>query len=210
MPPTARSASKSARTVILESVELACRCMAVALLVAAIGWPGPARAHSELVSSSPGAGAEVPMSTDRIVLVFDAALSPVGNAVIVRGPDSDDVSAAASQVSGNSIEMQIDLVAPGRHTVSYRFVGQDGHAASGRLWFAAVAGGAPHSSATAVFSAGTPPADAQVNARAGTTSAAGDAQVWLLPLVGLTGGLLLLYSAAAARQRRHATTSTRS
>lgn len=181
---------------------LARRCVTVALLLAATGWPGPAHAHSELVTSSPGHGSEVSLSTDRIVLVFDSALSPVGNALVVRGPDADDVGAAASQTSGNTLEMKIDLVSPGRHTVSYRFVGQDGHAASGHLWFTAVADGAPHS-ATAVLLRGTQPPDAP----AGTASAGGDPRMWLLPLIGLAGGLVLLHSAAASRQRSHPTRS---
>lgn len=191
--------TRAERVTTRDFAGLARRCVAVAMLLFAIGWPGPAHAHSELVTSSPVDGSEVSMSTDRIVLVFDAALSPVGNAVVVRGPDSDDVSSAASQTSGNTLEMQIDLVSPGRHTVSYRFVGQDGHAASGHLWFTAVAGGAPHS-ATAVLLRGTRPTDA----RAGPASAGDDAKLWLLPLLGLAGGLVLLHTAAAARQRRHA------
>lgn len=202
MPPRARSETFGGRTTT-SGLGLARRCVAAALLLATIGWPGPAHAHSELVASSPAHGSEVALSTDRIVLVFDTALSPVGNAVVVRGSDAADVSAAAPQASGNTLEMQVDLVAPGRHTVSYRFVGRDGHAASGHLWFTAVAGGAPHS-ATAVLSRETRPADAQLDARAGTASAAGDAKVWLLPLVGLAGGLVLLHSAAASRRRVHA------
>ena len=199
--------TRSARVTTRKFAGPARRCAAVAMLLAAIGWPGPAHAHSELVTSSPVHGSEVSMSTDRIVLVFDTTLSPIGNAMVVRGPDADDVSAAASQTSGNTLEMQIDLLSPGRHTVSYRFVGQDGHAASGHLWFTAVAGGAPHS-ATAVLFRGTQPPGAPPDATAGTVAPGGDPRVWLLPLVGLAGGLVLLHSAAAARQRAHSTSSS--
>lgn len=174
------------------------RLVALALLVIAISWPGVAFAHTELVTSSPALGAEVSTSTDRIQLVFGTELAPVGNDVVVRDPDGDDVTSGDALTLRDTLEVQVDLIEPGRHTVSYRFVGQDGHPVTGHLWFTAVAASAPLS-ATAVQLGATRPPDA----RAGT-AAAGDATAWLLPLAGLAGALVLLYSAAAARQRAHA------
>ncbi len=175
--------------------------VALALLVTAISWPVAAFAHTDLVTSSPTPGAEVSMSTDRIQLVFSTDLAPVGNGVVVSDPDGDDVTSADALILNNTLEVQVDLVEPGRHTISYRFVGQDGHAATGHLWFTAVAASAPLS-ATAVPLSGTRPPDV----RAGT-AAAGDATVWLLALaglVGLIGGPALICSASAARRQAHA------
>ena len=115
--------------------------VAFALLATAISWPVVAFAHTELVTSSPPLGAEVSMSTDRIQLVFGTDLAPVGNDVVVRDPDGGDVTSADALTFQDTLEVQVDLIEPGRHTVSYRFVGQDGHAATGHLWFTAVAAG---------------------------------------------------------------------
>ena len=178
--------------------------MAVAMLLAAMSWPVVAFAHTELVTSSPAPGAQVSMTSDRIQLVFGTEIASVGNDVVVRDPNGGDVTSGDPSTLRDTREVQVDLVEPGRHTVSYRFVGQDGHAATGHLWFTAVAAGAPPS-ATAVQLRGTRSPDA----RAGTEPADG-ARVWLLPLAGLAGALVLLHSAAAARQRAHADAPRRS
>lgn len=178
----------------------------LALLVVVIGWAVPAGAHTELVASTPALGAQVTSSTDRVVLEFGTELSSVGNDVVVRGPEGDQVTSGRARVADNTLQAEVALVSPGRHTVSYRFVGVDGHADTGLLWFTVVAEGAPPSATTAQL-----PVSRRASAQLDATSAAGSEArgptlVWLLFLLSLVclaylaGGLLLAHHVFGARR----------
>ncbi|WP_107772142.1 copper resistance CopC family protein [Nocardioides sediminis] len=122
--------------------------MVLALLTIGTG-PG-AQAHSELVSSSPAAGSVVTRATDRVVLVFASDLLPGASAVVVRDPRGRDVTTSAAGSRAAVVEATVRLGVGGRHDVSYRVVGEDGHVISGSLWFTVAGGAAPVGAAVAV------------------------------------------------------------
>ncbi len=159
--------------------------------LAILAWSAPAHAHTDLVSSSPEPGAEVSMALDRIRLVFGDDLLPVGNDVVVRDPVGTEVSDGEPTALGSTLEVPMALTTPGRHLVSYRVVGRDGHVIAGDLWFTAVADGIPHPDATAVSPGVAPRERGEAPAPPGATTAA-----WLL------GGAFALTSVLAVVRRR--------
>ena len=160
------------------------RCLGAAIVATSatvlIGWSAPANAHIELVDSSPQSGAEVPLTLSQIQLVFADDLFPVGNDVIVRGPDGTDVTPGEATSFGNSLAAPMALTTPGRHLVSYRVVGQDGHVIVGDLWFTAVVDGAPLPSAAAASQV-----DAPRDAGASTLAVVSDGTAGLTPTAWL-------------------------
>ena len=171
-----------------------------------IGGQTAAHAHIELIGSSPEPGATVSASTDRVVLEFGADLTEVGNDVVIRDEDGHDVASGPTHVSGNTLQTPTDIVSSGRHTIVYRFVGLDGHAASGHLSFTVAADSAPHSAATALLPLAGPPnvdLDARLPAKASSASgpAAAETTMWLLPVLCLIGGLLLVGRRSASGRR---------
>lgn len=166
----------------------------------------PAAAHTSLVTSAPVGGASVSMSVDRVVLTFSEELLAGAAAVTVTDASGADVTAASTGVAGAIMDVGVSLVAAGRHEVSYRVVGQDGHVATGTYWFTVVEGGAPTAEPTAVsrtdprdpsapadgsaddMSSGIPDAAATVAASGADVSATR----FLPAALGLVGSVLLL------------------
>lgn len=103
-------------------------------MLACLMWAPPAHAHVELVGSTPAAGDVVSQDAEQVVLVFgDDLLQAVD--VVVRDRTGADVVHDEPVVAGRSVEVEIDMVEPGRHDVSYRVVGLDGHPIVGSYSF---------------------------------------------------------------------------
>lgn len=164
--------------------------MLLALLPVGAG-PG-ARAHSELVSSSPAAGSVVPRATDRVVLVFASDLLPGASAVVVRDPGGRDVTTSAAGSRAAVVEATVGLRVGGRHDVSYRVVGEDGHVISGSLWFTVSAGAAR---------AGDVPEVSPDPAVAAPTAAVPGSVLWVV-LAGLLCVALGVHAVSAPSRRR--------
>ena len=81
-----------------------------------MSWPVVAFAHTELVTSSPAPGAGVSLASDRVQLVFGTEIASVGNDVMVRDPDGHDVTSGDPLTFRDTLEVQVDLVEPGRNT----------------------------------------------------------------------------------------------
>ena len=169
----------------------------------AVAWAVPATAHTDLVSSSPSRGDRVVLSTDRLVLDFGEDLVAAANDVSVRGPDGADAVVGDPGLLGSTLDVPLHLAAPGRYTVAYRVMGQDGHLVTGSLWFTATADGLPLSDAVAV-SRGRLSGAAADAAPAGEAPAAATSPLlrWGLPGVGLGVLLLVLHSAERGARRR--------
>ena len=114
-----------------------------------VGSATTVQAHTELVSSTPALGTEVPLTLDRVELVFAGDLFSLGSDLSVRGPDGAEVITSEPAASGAVLSAPIALVATGRHLLSYRAVGQDGHVIAGGLWFTVAAEGLPLPTAAA-------------------------------------------------------------
>ena len=172
------------------------RLVAAALLaLLPLGVAPSARAHSELVSSSPAAGSPVGLATDRIVLVFASEPLPGTSAVVVRDPEGRDVTTAGSGSSAEVVEAPVELRLAGRHDVSYRVVGEDGHVISGTVWFTGATGASPVPN-TAATSQDAP-------SGASATLAAPGTVMWTLlaSLLGVAVAVHLLGSRARHRGR---------
>ncbi len=175
------------------------RRFAVLLHVALLAFlllavPAPAQAHTDLVSSSPAGNALVPLTTDRLVLAFSEDVVPVGSEVVVRDRTGVEVTLGAPGRAGNSLVVRLHLVEPGRHVVSYRVVGADGHPVTGSYTFRAVAAGA---AAEPGVSASERAAPAPVDVGERQDAAAR----WLVPASGMALVLMVLH-ALSRRARR--------
>lgn len=100
---------------------------AFAAVLACLLCAPPAQAHVELVGSTPAAGDRVSLDTTQVVLAFGEDLMRGAGDVVVRDRAGTDVVVGDPMVTGRTVTVQIDLVEPGRHNVSYRVVGLDGH-----------------------------------------------------------------------------------
>jgi copper resistance protein C len=175
--------------------------LAAAILgtVAVVAWSGPALAHTELVGSTPAVEEAVGVSTDRLVMSFTDDLLPAASAVVVRDPEGVDVVSGEPHLAGNVLDVGLDLETPGRHTVSYRVVGDDGHVVVGELSFSVVAeAGAP-------LAQGDGRAAGAVPAASDTPALAPRSSGWLPWTVAggaLVAALLLLHT--TSRRRVHA------
>lgn len=168
-----------------------------------LAWTVPATAHTDLVSSSPAQGDRVVLSTDRLVLDFGEDLLAAAADVAVRGPNGDDAAVGEPGLLGETLDVPLHLAAPGRYTVAYRVMGQDGHLVTGTFWFTATADGLPLPDAAAVSRGRLSGAAADV-APESAASTAGPSPLlrWGLPGVGLGALLLVLHSAERGARRR--------
>lgn len=168
------------------------RRFAVLLPVAVLAFlllavSAPAQAHTDLVGSSPAENALIPLTTDRLVLAFSEDVVPVGSQVVVRDRRGAEVTLGEPGRAGNSLVVRLHLVEPGRHVVSYRVVGADGHPVIGGYAFRAV-GAAAAAAGKPVISELDRAAPAQVDA--GVRQ--GGAVRWLLPATGMVLVLIVL------------------
>ena len=148
----------------------------------AVGWPTPAQAHIELVSSSPTPGGHVPVGSDRVTLQFTEDLLSVGNAVAVRDPDGRQVTVSAVEARGDVVTARMALTTPGPHTLAYRVIGDDGHPVVGELSFTVEADAAEAATDDERELAAPTPIAAPGPARTTAGSGRGTAvAVWALP-----------------------------
>lgn len=96
---------------------------------------GPVGAHTTLVGSLPSDGDVVPMSSDRLTLVFAEDLAPQVGQVSVAAPDGSGALVGPLRISGSTLEARLDLSVPGRHRVDFRVTAADGHPLEGSLSF---------------------------------------------------------------------------
>ena len=108
----------------------------VALVVSSVLLgPDPAEAHTELVGSTPAAGDVVSVEIDRLTLVFDTELVPDAGDVTVLDSTGAEVAVGDAVVFDRTLEIAVAMREPGRHEVSYRVTGTDGHAVVGTYAF---------------------------------------------------------------------------
>lgn len=88
-----------------------------------------ADAHSDLVDSTPAAGAVLDVAPDSVELVFAPDVQPQYGEVTVTGPDGDRYDVSGSFTNGDSsarVGLRLATV-PGPYTVTFRIVSTDGH-----------------------------------------------------------------------------------
>lgn len=163
--------------------------------------PGaPAAAHTELVASTPIAGAPVSRSVDRVVLTFSDDLVPGASAIAVSDPSGEDVTVSAASVRGSVVEVGLATGVAGPHTVTYRVVGEDGHVVTDSFTFTVLAG-----ALDAAAGAGAPGAGRPAPA---TSSPGMSAAGWVLG-TGVGAALLIALGQAVRRRGRRGPASAR-
>ena len=124
--------------------------LATAAVVALVLWAvEPAAAHATLISMSPADGALLQQPPTRVVLTFDQPIQNVGDAVVVRDPSGNSVSAGAPVVLDNTVtESLAPITVAGTYTVAYRVVAPDGHPVEAQLSFSYLTRSVPASQPT--------------------------------------------------------------
>ncbi|MDN4484145.1 copper resistance CopC/CopD family protein [Demequina lignilytica] len=124
----------------------------LALLAAA-----PAQAHTQLDASDPADGSTLTEPVERIVLTYSLPVTPLGDAVVVTGPDGPvDVEVTQSDDGLEMVATPVAALDDGEFTVEWTVAAQDGHPLDGTFAFA-VAGTEPSPSATPSASASAAP-----------------------------------------------------
>ncbi|MFI9489235.1 copper resistance CopC/CopD family protein [Promicromonospora sp. NPDC052451] len=116
----------------------------LATLVLALGWAPPAAAHTRLESTAPAAGSTAPAPVADVTLRFTLPVSPLGDGVVIDGPDGTVAATVAPAQDGLALVATPSApLRAGRYTVSWTAAAQDGHPLEGTFGFdvAGVAGG---------------------------------------------------------------------
>lgn len=112
-----------------------------ATLVAAAGLalaallPGVATAHPRLTETIPRAGAELAHTPRKVEVRLSEQATPVGDGVVVTGPDGRAVSRGPVIVSGATLTRFINARQQGSYVVEWLVVGDDTHPARGSFLF---------------------------------------------------------------------------
>ena len=176
--------------------------MALSLAVLSVVVTSPtAQAHAELVGMSPAIDSVVTQAPSSVVLTFADALQDLGAAVIVTAPSGAHLESGAPVIAGNTATQRLlPLTEPGRYTVAYRVVSQDGHPVERQVGFTFAPGG------TASAAAPTPSVPVPVSPSAGAsgspsaTGSSGSGLPWWP--VGAVLVVVLAGGAAVLRRRR--------
>jgi copper resistance protein C len=164
---------------------------AVTVLLLAISWvwvSSPAFAHTELVASDPPDGA-ILYEPPRSVTLTLSEVNGTTSLMTVYDPHGEPVSIdTPALVVPDSLRVPLAvLTKPGRYTTQYWITAEDGHLATGLLWFTLVNG---------TGRAGPAPVEPAAAAGAAREHESGPAWPWIV--VGLVavaagaGALLLL------------------
>jgi methionine-rich copper-binding protein CopC len=179
--------------------------LATTALVALL-WmlPAPsASAHSELVESTPAAGAELRKAPTEVELVFGEGVQQQGGSIVVSVRDTIVSRDGTFTTSDNLASVQLEPNGQaGTYTVAFRVVSADGHIVSDRFVYT-VRGGA---STSPTSSTETPSVDE--SPVAGTTEPTEDSEdsgtgvVWVLGLGAIGLVLVAAVISVAVRGRR--------
>jgi copper resistance protein C len=163
-----------------------------------------ASAHSELLESTPAAGAELTKAPSEVELVFGETVQPQGGRIVVSTGDTivsrDSTFTTRDNVA--SVQLAPDGQ-PGTYTVAFRVVSADGHVVGERFEYTVVGKTSPSPTSG---STGTPTVDeSQV---AGTTEQTVDSEgsgtgvIWVLGLGAIGLVLVAAVISVAVRGRR--------
>lgn len=158
--------------------------LAVTVIALLLGM-GSARAHSELISSSPAAESDLDLVPASIELVFNQKIQNKFAYATVTGPDGTQIGRGEPSVQGERVLLPVQAGGgSGQYTVAYRVISEDGHPISGTYSFTVALPASP------VAQKGTASA-ATATAAAADTEESGSGSSLMLPILG--GGVALLF-----------------
>lgn len=170
----------------------------------------PAFAHSELLESTPAAGATLSQAPGQVQLVFGEDVEQQGGAIVVQAGDGSRVDQANTfATDANVATVQLTKTAPsGKYTVNFRVVSADGHVVSDtfsyRVESSATETPSPTVSATSpATTAGTSSASTSPLAATGDSDEGSSVSaVWVLGLGAIGLVLVAAMIAVVVRGRR--------
>ena len=166
----------------------------------------PAFAHSELLESTPAAGATLSEAPRQVQLVFGENVQEQGGAIVVQAGDGSRVDQAGTfATNANVATVQLAKEAPsGKYTVNFRVVSADGHVVSDSFNYRleSSAPSTPSTSASTAPSAATPDPSSSPLAATNDADDSGSSAVWILGLGAIGLVLVAAMIAVAVRGRR--------
>lgn len=103
--------------------------------------PQYALAHAQLIKEVPAGNAKIVEIPERVSLDFDNQIIDLGsgNDLRVLNKDGVDVSTGDVTIVGANLSKSLsNTLEPGKYTVSYRVVSEDGHVVAGEYFFTIV------------------------------------------------------------------------
>ncbi|CAB4919010.1 unannotated protein [freshwater metagenome] len=103
----------------------------------------PAFAHSELVTSNPGASVNIEKLPEQIELEFSEELMNLGtgNSVSIMSPSGEDIGMGETNTEGTKITRLLNTASEtGQFKVKYRVASADGHVLNGSYTFNLIEG----------------------------------------------------------------------
>lgn len=134
-------------------------CAAIVLVLAILA-PAPVAGHAELVSTTPGDGAELDRPPHEIVLVFDAEIDPEASEFTVTDATGAEVGRGEVDLTvaeRNVMRGAVRIDGPAQLTVAWSAAAADGHAAEGTFGFSIVGADADANPDTALPAPASPP-----------------------------------------------------
>ena len=176
----------------------------VALLVAQ-----PARAHSDLESSSPKADSTVTSAPEAVSLTFGEVIRGNFSTVVVTGPDGVKYGDGPARAVDKTLTQPVKPLVAGEYTVAWRIVSADGHPRQGVFRFTADVPAAPSASpvpseAPSSAPAAAAPAPSASPAAAGRSTDDGGTSWLPWAISGVVAVIALAGAAVLARSRRAA------
>ena len=109
-----------------------------ALFLPGLFWPMPASAHTSLITQQPVGNSVIQELPPEISLTFDESLIVIGkaNSITVLDPDGKEISTGETKVLSNIVSRSMNSSElPGKYSVTYRVVSEDGHVVSATYHF---------------------------------------------------------------------------
>ena len=109
-----------------------------ALFLPGLAWPMTASAHTSLITQQPVGNSVIQELPPEISLTFDESLIVIGNAnrITVLDPNGKEISTGETKVLNNVVSRSMNSSElPGKYSVTYRVVSEDGHVVSATYQF---------------------------------------------------------------------------
>jgi len=127
--------SSTARFPFWRNVFAALAVLAMSML-AAVAGALPAAAHAALSGSDPAEGSTVTAPPQRVSLTFNEAVTDLGVALVVTGPDGTALQQGEPAVDDREVSIKVrSLQERGVHQIKFRVVSADGHPIQGQIAF---------------------------------------------------------------------------